>query len=155
MTVGQIAELGVGDLAADDCALFLWVTPELFRRGVGAEVAEAWGFVPVAEIIWRKPSFGMGAFPRSGHEPVLVARRGTGLAGAPRNIHSVQDWAQGRASANGGKVHSAKPDGLADLVERAFPGGPWLEVFARRARFGWEYAGDQSIATVEIRGVAH
>jgi N6-adenosine-specific RNA methylase IME4 len=46
-------------------------------------------------------------------------------------------------------AHSAKPDAFLDLVERLSP-APRLEMFARRARFGWDYWGDQSLGTAEM-----
>lgn len=45
--------------------------------------------------------------------------------------------------------HSAKPDAFLDMVEQVSP-GPYLELFARRARFGWDYWGDQSLGTAEL-----
>jgi N6-adenosine-specific RNA methylase IME4 len=36
-----------------------------------------------------------------------------------------------------------------DLAERTSP-GPYLEMFARRARFGWDYHGDESLGTAEM-----
>jgi N6-adenosine-specific RNA methylase IME4 len=45
--------------------------------------------------------------------------------------------------------HSAKPDAFLDLVEQVSP-GPYVELFARRARFGWDYWGDQSLGTAEM-----
>lgn len=50
------------------------------------------------------------------------------------------------------EVHSAKPDGALDLVELVSP-GPYVELFARRARFGWDYWGDESLGTVMLPGV--
>lgn len=47
--------------------------------------------------------------------------------------------------------HSVKPDAFLDMVEAALP-GPYLEMFARRARFGWDYWGDESLGTAEIAG---
>lgn len=151
MSIDAICAVEIPAMA--DCALFLWVTNELHREGVGAKVARTWGFRPVAELIWRKPNYGTGAFPRSGHEVCIVASRGLGLSLAPRDVHSVQTWSQPRAGNNGGKIHSAKPDGFYDLVERACPVGPYLELFARRARFGWDYAGDGSLGTVDLPGL--
>ena len=29
-------------------------------------------------------------------------------------------------------------------------GGPYLEMFARRARFGWDFWGDESLGTAEL-----
>jgi N6-adenosine-specific RNA methylase IME4 len=45
--------------------------------------------------------------------------------------------------------HSAKPDAFLDLVEQVSP-GPYVELFARRARFGWDYWGNQSLGTAEM-----
>lgn len=154
MTLAEIAALPVADLADPAGAhLFLWVTPALHREGEGVRIARAWEFEPVDELIWEKPNIGMGRFPRHCHEPLLIARRGDIAFTGPRNIRSVQRWPQPRAPGNGGKVHSAKPDGALDLIEQVSP-GPYLELFARRARFGWEYWGDESLGTVEMPGLA-
>lgn len=136
-TVDEIAAMPVGDLAAADAYLFLWVTPKLFREGEGVRVARAWGFEPFAEYIWHKPNFGTGAVPRAAHEPLLVARRGSPPVSDDRGIPSVQRWNQDRASGNGGKVHSQKPSAALDLIERTSP-GPYVELFCRRPRFGWD-----------------
>jgi N6-adenosine-specific RNA methylase IME4 len=140
---------------ADDATLFLWVTQEALHTGPAAATAYAWGFDQrVGEFFWSKPNFGAGAFPRIGHETCVIYKRGTGSLrhDAPRDVHSVQTWAQ-RYDTNGGKTHSAKPDGFYDLVEQGFE-GPYLEMFARRARFGWDYWGDQSLGTAQLPGEA-
>jgi N6-adenosine-specific RNA methylase IME4 len=44
--------------------------------------------------------------------------------------------------------HSAKPEAFLDIVEQVSP-GPYAELFARRARFGWDYPiGDQALGGV-------
>lgn len=149
MTLEEIKAIPVADVAEDDAHLFLWVTPELQRIGEGVATARAWGFEPVDEIIWEKPNVGMGVFPRHVHEPLLIARRGSLPFTGPKNIRSVQKWSQRHAGNGGGKIHSAKPDAALDLVEMVSP-GPYLEMFARRARFGWDYFGDQSFGTAEV-----
>ena len=45
--------------------------------------------------------------------------------------------------------HSAKPEAFLDLVEQV-SAGPYVELFARRARFGWDYWGDESLGTAEL-----
>lgn len=50
-------------------------------------------------------------------------------------------------------AHSAKPEAFLDLVEQVSP-APRLELFARRARFGWDYAGNESLGTVKLEGLA-
>ena len=84
-------------------------------------------------------------------EHVLFARRGSL---APLRRYDSTWFALKRPyNANGGPMHSAKPDGFLDVVERVSP-GPYLELFARRARFGWDYAGNGSLGTVELEGLA-
>lgn len=138
--------------SADDCALFLWSTRRNFREGAAAAVVRAWGFEPCGEIIWGLPNAGTGAPPfGNDHEPVLVARRGR-----PRIEHvdylGVWFWRQVYEYGPAGvpqKVHSAKPPGFLDLVERICD-GPYLELFARRQRLGWDTYGDEALQHVEL-----
>jgi hypothetical protein len=44
---------------------------------LGVDVAEAWGFDVISEIVWDKLNFGLGKFPRPQHEILLVCRRGS------------------------------------------------------------------------------
>lgn len=150
MTVDGIAELRVRELADDDCHLYLWVPDQWALDGSAVRVAEAWGFKPRRLIVWRKEGFGQGTFPRPQHELVLVCERGS-LPFKVRDEGSVHTWKQPYGWTGGmtkARLHSAKPDGFYDLVERASY-GPRLEMFARRARFGWDYYGDESLETVE------
>ena len=148
MGVDEIAALDVGTLAADAAHLYLWTTRKLFREGEAAKVARAWGFEPCGEIIWGLRNPGLGGFNGSGHEPVLVARRG-GASFPMQPPAAVMFWRQLYLN---GKEHSAKPEAFLDWVESVSP-GPYLEIFARRARFGWDYAGDGSLGTVDIPGL--
>lgn len=151
MTIPEIVALPVADQVDSDATLFLWVTQDVLHRGQAREVAVSWGFPErVGEFIWRKPNFGAGAFPRIGHETCVIYRRGRGSlrSDAPRDVHSVQTWMQ-RFDTKGGKTHSAKPDGFYDRVIEG-QHGPYLEMFARRARFNWDYWGDQSLGTAEM-----
>ena len=45
--------------------------------------------------------------------------------------------------------HSAKPEAFMDMVEQVSP-GPYLELFARRNRLGWDTWGNESLELVEI-----
>ena len=115
-TIDEIAAMPVGDLAHPDGAfLFLWATDEVYAEGQALQVARAWGFERCGPaLIWRKPNYGMGVFPRAGHEPLLVCRRGcVSWKQVPETVgtHSVQTWNQPRGKANGGKQHSRKPEG--------------------------------------------
>lgn len=45
--------------------------------------------------------------------------------------------------------HSAKPEAFLDLVEQVSP-GPYLEMFARRNRLGWDTWGNEALEHVEL-----
>lgn len=148
MTAQEIAAIDVP--AADAAHLYLWTTDQHLLDGSAVRVAEAWGFTPRRTIIWAKPNGGLGNGWRPAHEVVVLAVRG-GLPFAAVSTSTVGWWKQPyvRSGASVGKLHSAKPDAFLDVVERLSP-GPYLELFARRARFGWDYWGDESLQTARV-----
>lgn len=147
MSLEEIKAIPVAQWAAAECALFVWSTRRLFREGVTADVARAWGFEPCGEVMWglRNPGLGTPRALAADHEPILIAKRGSPewTAGAPMGVHF---WRQPYYPKGGGKIHSAKPDAFLDHVEQWSP-GPYLELFARRDRLGWETWGDESLGT--------
>jgi N6-adenosine-specific RNA methylase IME4 len=150
MSIEAICALPVAELAEDDAHLYLWAPDRFLLDGSAARVAQAWGFKPGRLLIWAKTGFGLGRFPRPQHEAIVVCRRGT-LTFRVDDVGSIQTWKMPYHKAGGrsGRTHSAKPDGSLDLIERASP-GPYVELFARRARFGWDYWGDESLATAKL-----
>lgn len=151
MSMDDICALPVSDWTEDDAHLYLWVPDAILLEGGAARVMRAWGFKPGRVIVWwAKRNPGLGRFPRAAHEAVVLGRRGS-LPYAELDAGSVQEWKQ--PYVNGAKSHSAKPDGMLDLVERASP-GPYLEMFARRARLGWDYWGDESLGTADMEATA-
>ena len=145
MQLDEICALPVDALAEPDAHLYLWIPDSLLIAGVAERVVRAWGFKPGRVIVWwAKRSLGLGRFPRPAHEAIVLGSRGDlSYNEALTTVGSVQEWKQ--PYANGAKLHSAKPDGAYDLIERASP-GPYAELFARRARFGWDYPiGDQAL----------
>lgn len=144
MTLQGIKALPVPDLAAVDAHLYLWTTNGFLRRAY--EVVDAWGFRPSALLTWCKAPMGIGLggpFTNT-TEFVIFARRGS--LQPLRRWDST--WFQFKRpyNHNGGPAHSAKPEGFLDVVEQVSP-GPYAELFARRARLGWEYPiGDQSLS---------
>ncbi len=148
-SIEWLEALPVYEWADTEAHLFLWVPNDLNRDGIGVRVVRAWGFVIVSEIVWEKPNFGLGKFPRPCHEHLLIARRGSLPFTGPPNVRSVQRWRQTKVSNSGGKLHSAKPEASYDLVEQVSP-GPYLELFARRHRLGWDVWGNESANTASL-----
>jgi len=146
LSVDEIAALNVRHWAAPDSHLYLWTINRYVEDAY--RVARAWGFKPSTLLTWCKPitGSGLGGTYRISTEFVLFARRGS-LAANEQVGQSAFHWPRQRR-------HSQKPEAFLDMVERVSP-GPHLELFARRARMGWEYAGNESLATVDIDGLAH
>lgn len=148
MSIEELHAVPVADWAADDCALFMWSTRRNFRDGVATALARAWGFEPCGEVIWGLRSTGLGTPGLANdHEPILIARHGRPEWTAQRPM-GVHFWRQPYYPKGGGKIHSAKPDAFLDHVEAWSP-GPYLELFARRERLGWDTWGNESLNTVE------
>ena len=147
MSIDEIAALPVLDLAEDNAHLFLWIPDEFLVRGDGDRVARAWGFTPGRLLIWEKAGYGLGTFPRPQHEALLVAKRGS-LPFGVVDVRSVQHWRF--EYTNGHRVHSRKPAAALDLIEQASP-GPYIELFARRQRMGWDTWGDECYENVDMK----
>ncbi len=142
MTLEDIMKLPVEGLAAETSHLYLWVPNALLPEGL--HVMEAWGFQYKSNIVWHKvrkdggpDGRGVGFYFRNTTELVLFGIRGK----------DARTLAPGRSQVNiirtQKREHSRKPDELYDIVEACSP-GPYLELFARGSRKGWETWGNES-----------
>jgi N6-adenosine-specific RNA methylase IME4 len=141
MTVGEIAALPVRDLADRDAHVYLWTTNRYLRDAF--DVLAAWGFRYSQTLAWCKKPMGLGpgATFANTMEFVLVGKRGS-LAPL-RRWHTA--WLQLPRTG----VHSRKPEAFLDIVEQVSP-GPYVELFARRDRLGWDTWGNESLGTAEL-----
>ena len=98
----------------------------------------------------RPMGIGFGGAFTTTTEFVLFCRRGS-LAHNQRQDSSWWRWS--RPYENGHIAHSAKPETFLDLVEQVSP-GPYLELFARRNRLGWDTWGDECFEHVELSSSA-
>lgn len=143
MSVEKICELPVRQLAADDAHLHLWTTNAFLFDC--PRIFDAWGFEFRSTFIWVKPQMGIGNYWRNSHEILLTAVRGN----ARRfNDHSMMSWLEKTRGA-----HSAKPEEIRSMIERASP-GPYLELFARRRADNWDAWGNQIEKTLFYPGNA-
>lgn len=141
LNLQEICEIPV-HLAADHPAhLYLWVPNALLPDGL--EVMRAWGFTYKTNIVWHKvrkdgepDGRGVGFYFRNTTEMVLFGIRGSMRTLAPgrRQVNIIKSQKQ---------EHSRKPDELYQLVEACSP-GPYLELFARGTRPGWQAWGNQA-----------
>jgi N6-adenosine-specific RNA methylase IME4 len=143
--------LNMEDLAAirpaaePDAHLYLWTTNAFLVEA--HELARAWRFKPRTMLTWVKThktdatrvSMKTGYYFRGATEHCLFCVRGSLKLQVSEALPTAYLWPR--------LPHSVKPDAFYDLVEKASP-GPYLEMFARRARMGdWHYWGDESLGT--------
>lgn len=93
-----------------------------------------WGFDYKGMFIWCKSEMGLGNYWRVSHELLLLGVRGN----LEFNDKGLKSW---KEISRSGK-HSAKPEPVRHLVEKASP-GPRLELFGRDAVSGWTVWGNQ------------
>lgn len=146
MSLADIMNLPVKELAADNAHLYLWTTNAFMEEAY--QVARAWGFKQKTIITWvkvhqddhLKVSMKTGYYYRGATEHCLFCVRGS--------LPIVGTWPTAFLWPRIG-AHSQKPEAFIDLVEQASP-GPYVEMFSRRHRMGWDVWGDQSANTAEM-----
>lgn len=131
MSVDELRALPVADLAAKKSHLHLWTTAGFLREAL--MLIDAWGFEYKSQFVWAKPQIGLGNYWRNSHELMLLGVRG-GLTFKDKSLRSWGEFNRRR--------HSAKPELVRMMIERASP-GPYLELFGRKQAEGWTVWGNQ------------
>jgi N6-adenosine-specific RNA methylase IME4 len=142
----------IKQLAADDSILLLWTTWVQLQNAF--KVVSSWGFEYVTGFPWvklndnpvvdmfgnfiAKPVYGTGQWVRGCSEPILIGKRG--------NIPMPRTHWLGLLSKR--LQHSRKPDDIYQYAE-TFP-APYLELFARRKRSGWDVFGNQVEGSIRL-----
>ena len=145
MTIEQLKALPVQDLKTNDTVLFLWITNPLLSEVF--EIINMWEFTYKTNIAWIKnkgPSIGW--FVNSRHELLLIAT-------AKGNRHPAEkynSWFEADVT-----KHSKKPEVVYNMIEQMYA-GPYIELFARTKRPGWDSWGNelsyQNLDMTENRG---
>jgi N6-adenosine-specific RNA methylase IME4 len=141
MTTDEIKALPVADLVADDAHLWLWATNAALEEAY--DVVRAWGFTPRSLLTWFKPYMGLGQYLRNCTEQLIFATKGR----APVLVRNQPNWLFAVR-----REHSRKPEEVYEIVERCSP-APFVELFARRARPGWDVWGDEVDSDIGFGGV--
>lgn len=140
MSIEDIKQLPVKELADDDCVLFMCVTMPMLERAF--EVMRAWGFVyKTCAFTWVKQNkiadtlfMGMGNWTRSNAELCLL-----GVRGKPKRVdagvHSV--------IISHIEEHSKKPAETRERITRLCGGVSKIELFARQSIEGWDCWGNE------------
>lgn len=146
MTPKEIKLLPVLQYAEENCVLVLWTTNPMLP--VALDVMETWGFVFVTAFPWIKftgnpkfdvqgnvvdgrVSWGTGFWVRGCSEIILIGKKGNARPPQRDFLGILSDRLP----------HSKKPDTIYDYCESM--DGPYLELFARENRPGWDVWGDE------------
>jgi N6-adenosine-specific RNA methylase IME4 len=157
MTDEELAALPVKLLAAKNCFLFYWDTSARIAAGRHIPIMRAWGFKPTAiaftwfklrkrepNVPWFMPRqsmhFGAGLTTRKNTEICVLGRRGS-----PKRLNfGIREEIFAPV-----REHSRKPDEFYERVVR-YAAGPYLELFSRQSRAGWDNWGNQSTLFDEV-----
>jgi len=140
MSLQDICNLPVNKIANDDSVLLMWVVDPLLDKAF--KVIEAWGFkYKTVGFTWAKTNkksmgffTGLGYWTRGNPEMCLLATKGK-----PKRISkSVPQLVVEQR-----REHSRKPDIMYNHIENLLE-GPYIELFARTQRSGWDSWGNQT-----------
>jgi N6-adenosine-specific RNA methylase IME4 len=141
MKVSDICDLSVGDVCDDDCHLWLWTTNRNLHDSF--HVMESWGFKYHGIITWHKPA-GVGAYLINKTQHLLLGYKGKFYVNRDgRYIPTIQKFIP--------KKHSEKPIYAYELIEK-FSYPPYLELFARNKRDGWDVWGNEVESDIDLTG---
>lgn len=135
MSMADLCEMPVAEVAAANAHLYLWAT-NAFMDEAG-DLARAWGFEPKTILTWVKvhkddpgrPSMKTGYYFRGATEHVRFCVRGSLPLQTNEGMPTAYLWPR--------QPHSVKPPPFGDVVEKCSP-GPYLELFCRSPRMGWD-----------------
>lgn len=133
MSLQDIKDMPIQDIAAENCALFLWAVNPMLPQAL--EVIEAWGFkFSTVAFTWAKRSkldqawhFGLGYWTRQNTEQCLLATRGK-----PKRLSRAVP----QLVVSPVRQHSRKPDEVYTYIERLIDGNR-CELFSRERRERW------------------
>jgi len=139
--IDWLKALPVQDLAAPDCALFMWAVDS--HVGQAIELMKSWGFeYKTRAFVWVKtckddhtrPRMGLGYWTRKESEVCLL-----GTKGSPKR----RDKGVRQVIMEPRREHSRKPAETRHRIKRLV-NGPYIELFAREETPGWTSWGNET-----------
>ena len=151
MSIQDIKNLPVEDLADKNAILFLWATFPNLQEAL--DVIKAWGFTyKTLGFSWiktnknnGKPFFGIGYYTRSNCEVCLIGVKGK----PPKVSNSVSSVVIAPR-----EQHSKKPDIVRDKIVELCGDLPRIELFARQSTPGWDVWGNEVDCDIDLLSAA-
>ncbi|MDD5487032.1 MAG: MT-A70 family methyltransferase [Dehalococcoidales bacterium] len=132
MSIAELCDLPVADIAEDNAVLFLWTTSPLLEDSF--KVINAWGFRYKSSFVWDKIKHNMGHYNSVRHEFLLICTRGSCTPDVVKLYDSVQAIER--------TEHSKKPEEFRAIIDTLYTHGNKIELFARQPADGWEVWGN-------------
>jgi len=134
MSIRELCDLPVKELANEDSVLFLWVTSPLLAECF--DVITAWGFEYKTSFVWDKVKHNFGHYNSVRHEFLLICTRGSCTPDELTLFDSVQTIERTNS-------HSQKPEEFRSIIDKLYTRGSRIELFARETYPGWESWGNE------------
>ena len=142
MTLQQLKQMKVQDIAEKDCLLFLWTSSPHLPQAI--ELMECWGFKYMTiAFVWDKQKRNPGYYTMSQIEICLVGKRGK--IPTPRGTRNERQFLSEMRT-----IHSKKPDEIRNRIHRMFPTQKKLEMFAREQSTNFDVFGNQVENTINL-----
>ena len=147
MTLEELKNLPVKEIADKDCVLFMWATYPKIQEAL--DLIKAWGFTYKSIAFqWVKTYkngkdffFGLGRWTRGNTEPCLLA-----IKGKPKRISAKV----GQLIVSPVRKHSTKPYETRDKIIELLGDLPRVELFARQKVEGWDSWGNEVECDIEL-----
>jgi N6-adenosine-specific RNA methylase IME4 len=135
MSIKELCELPVKEIAEDNAVLFFWVTSPLLEECF--PVINSWGFKYKTSFVWDKVKHNMGHYNSVRHELLLICTRGSCLPDSTKLLDSVVEIERSQ-------THSEKPEEFRNIINTLYTFGSRIELFSRKNVEGWNTWGNQS-----------
>ena len=140
LSIADICNLPVSDIAKPDSVLLMWVVDPLLDQAF--KVIDAWGFTyKTVGFTWAKTNkntmgffTGLGYWTRGNPEMCLLATKGRPKRVSKSVSQLVVDIR---------REHSRKPDRIRDDIVNLCGDLPRIELFARQKTQGWDVWGNE------------
>lgn len=140
MSLEDIKNLPINNLADKNCVLFMWTTIPLLKYSFS--VLDSWGFeYKSIAFVWIKLNkksdtlfWGMGHWTRSNAELCILATKGHPKRKSAKVHQVIMSHIQ---------QHSKKPDEARERIIELIGDLPRIELFAREKKDGWDSWGNE------------
>jgi len=134
MSIEELCKLPVKEITSENAVLFLWVTSPILAECW--DVIKAWGFKYKASFVWDKAKHNYGHYNSVRHELLLICTKGSFLpvnSDLEPSVKTIERTGE----------HSEKPEEFRRLIDKMYPIGRRIELFARKKFEGWDVWGNE------------